>query len=140
MTGSLHSRDARILFMLTTNRPEVLEPALAARPGRIDQAIEVGLPDEAERRLLVKRYAGALRVDDDVAVHAARRAGRVSPAFIKELMRRAAQAMLERGGTEALEACDMESALKDMLGAGGSIGARMFGAGSRIGFTAPVNE
>lgn len=33
---------ARALFVLTTNRPEVLEPALAARPGRVDRAIEVG--------------------------------------------------------------------------------------------------
>ena len=32
--------DAEILFILTTNRPEQLEPALASRPGRIDQAIE----------------------------------------------------------------------------------------------------
>jgi ATP-dependent 26S proteasome regulatory subunit len=31
--------EIRLLFVLTTNRPEVLEPALAARPGRIDQAI-----------------------------------------------------------------------------------------------------
>ncbi|MGZ8203738.1 MAG: AAA family ATPase [Burkholderiales bacterium] len=134
------ARDARVLFVLTTNRPEVLEPALAARPGRIDQAIEVGLPDEAERALLVKRYAGALEVDDGVAVHAARRVGRVSPAFIKELMRRAAQAMLERGGGDTLEKCDVESALNDMLGAGRQLGARMFGAGSRIGFTAGVGR
>jgi hydroxymethylglutaryl-CoA lyase len=56
--------DARMLFVLTTNRPEVLEPALAARPGRVDQVIEIGLPGEAERRLLVERYAGGLRVAD----------------------------------------------------------------------------
>jgi hypothetical protein len=31
--------DADILFLLTSNRPELLEPALAARPGRIDLAI-----------------------------------------------------------------------------------------------------
>ena len=31
--------DARVLFVLASNRPEVLEPALAGRPGRIDQAI-----------------------------------------------------------------------------------------------------
>src|ERR1039458_8240254 len=30
--------DADILFILTTNRPEQLESALASRPGRIDQA------------------------------------------------------------------------------------------------------
>src|SRR6202011_5947544 len=39
--------DADILFILTTNRPEDLEGALASRPGRIDQAIEVPVPDEA---------------------------------------------------------------------------------------------
>src|SRR4029079_10809498 len=38
--------DADILFVLTTNRPEELESALAGRPGRIDQAIEVPLPDD----------------------------------------------------------------------------------------------
>src|SRR5207247_8911592 len=65
-------RDARLIFVLTTNRPEVLEPALAARPGRVDQAIEIGLPEEAERWRLVERYAGRLAVRGDVAAHVAR--------------------------------------------------------------------
>jgi ATP-dependent 26S proteasome regulatory subunit len=39
------SEDADVLFILTTNRPDVLEPALASRPARIDQAIDVPLPD-----------------------------------------------------------------------------------------------
>ncbi len=42
--------DARVLFVLTTNRPEVLEPALAGRPERIDQAIEIGLPEDRRTR------------------------------------------------------------------------------------------
>src|SRR6266704_1825528 len=126
--------EARVLFVLTTNRPEVLEPALAMRPGRVDQAIEVGLPGEAERRLLVKRYAGVLRVEHKLAEETARRIGRVSPAFIKELMRRAAQAMLERGGDQALESDDINRAIDDMLGAGGKLGARMLGAAGAIGF------
>lgn len=130
--------EARLQFVLTTNRPEVLEPALAARPGRVDQAIEVGLPDEAERRLLVQRYAGGLRVLDELAVETAKRMGRVSPAFIKELMRRAAQTMIERGGGQALESRDIERALEDMLGAGGRLGARMLGAGNAIGFATVV--
>ncbi len=126
--------DARMLFLLTTNRPEVLEPALAARPGRVDQVIEIGLPGEAERRLLVERYAGGLRISEDLAAATAAKVGRVSPAFIKELMRRAAQAMLERGGDEALEAQDIDRALADMLGAGGRLAARMLGAEAAIGF------
>jgi ATP-dependent 26S proteasome regulatory subunit len=126
--------EARLLFVLTTNRPEVLEPALAARPGRVDQAIEVCLPGESERRLLVRRYAGALWVPEELAVETARRIGRVSPAFIKELMRRAAQSMLERDGGQALESRDIERALEDMLRAGGRLGARMLGAENAIGF------
>ena len=128
--------EARVLFVLTTNRPEVLEPALAARPGRVDQAIEIGLPGETERLLLVRRYAGSLGVVDDLAARIARQAGRASPAFIKELMRRAAQAMLERGGGNALQWQDVEGALADMLGAGGKFGARMLGADHRVGFAA----
>lgn len=130
--------EARVLFLLTTNRPEVLEPALAARPGRIDQAIEIGLPGEGERCLLLRRYAGAARVDDAVAADAAKRIGRVSPAFIKELMRRAAQAMLERGGSDAIDSRDIDRALADMLGAGGRLGARLLGAEKAIGFAAAV--
>src|SRR6266702_1628568 len=126
--------EARVLFVLTTNRPEVLEPALAMRPGRVDQAIEVGLPGEAERRLLVRRYAGVLRVEHRLAEETARRIGRASPAFIKELMRRAAQAMLERGGDQALEPGDINRAIDDMLGAAGKLGARMLGAAGAIGF------
>jgi len=47
--------DADVLFLLTSNRADLLEPALAARPGRIDQAIEIPLPDAACRRRLVVR-------------------------------------------------------------------------------------
>jgi len=126
--------EARMLFVLTTNRPEVLEPALAARPGRVDQVIEVGLPGEAERRLLVERYAGGLRIPGRLAAETAARVGRASPAFIKELLRRAAQAMLERGGDEVLEARDIDHALTDMLGASGRLGARLLGVEPAIGF------
>ena len=48
--------DADLLFVLTTNRPDILEPALAARPGRIDQAIEVPPPDADCRRRLLELY------------------------------------------------------------------------------------
>src|SRR5205807_376366 len=42
--------DADLLFVLTTNRADLLEPALAARPGRVDVAIEIDPPDEEGRR------------------------------------------------------------------------------------------
>ena len=52
--------DAEILFVLTTNRPEALETALASRPGRIDRAIEFPLPDPAGRLKLVRLYAAGV--------------------------------------------------------------------------------
>ncbi|MBI2316960.1 MAG: ATP-binding protein [Betaproteobacteria bacterium] len=134
------SPEARVLFVLTTNRPEVLEPALAARPGRVDQAIEIALPGAAERLLLVKRYAGSLGVEEELAARIAKQTGRASPAFIKELMRRAAQAMLERGGGSVLQWRDVEGALADMLGAGGKLGAAMLGADHRVGFAAAMSS
>ena len=68
--------DADILFVLTTNRPEQLEGALAGRPGRIDQAIEVPLPDDLGRKKLVQLYGKGLRIDDAIVArpHSERRA------------------------------------------------------------------
>lgn len=129
--------EARVLFVLTTNRPKALEPALAARPGRIDQAIEIGLPGEAERLRLVRSYAGTVPIADALVAATARRIGRVTPAFIKELMRRAAQAMLERGAEEAIEARDLDRAAADMLGAG-RLAACVLGGEGAMGFAAEL--
>src|SRR5947208_6370418 len=89
--------DADILFILTTNRPEQLESALASRPGRTDQAIEVPLPDDVGRNKLVQLYGRGLPLGDAVVSEAAQRTKGVGAAFIKELMRRAShrQASLE---------------------------------------------
>lgn len=81
--------DADVIFVLTTNRVDLLEPALASRPGRIDQAVEICLPDEECRRRLLDRYLGDLELQDvDLAEMVHRTAG-VSAAFLKELGRRA---------------------------------------------------
>jgi hypothetical protein len=82
--------DCDVIFALTTNRPEILEPALAARPGRIDLAVELPLPDAGGRRRLLELYARGLTlagVDLDAVVEGTKGA---SPAFIKELLRKAA--------------------------------------------------
>jgi len=84
------NEDHDILFVLTTNRAELLEPALAARPGRIDQAVELALPDADGRRRLLELYGEGLELDlrADAPLIAALEG--VSPAFIRELLRRAA--------------------------------------------------
>ncbi len=57
----------------------------------------------------------------------------MSPAFIKELDRRAAQAMLERGGN-ALGMEDFERALGDRVRSGAKLSARLAGAEGAVGF------
>ena len=120
-------QDAEILFVLTTNRPEQLESALAGRPGRIDQAIEVPLPDDIGRRKLVQLYGRDLPLGDAIVDEAARRTEGVSAAFIKELMRRIAQASIARDGGATVESGDIGQALDDMLFAGGKLNVRLLG-------------
>lgn len=119
--------DADILFVLTTNRPEDLEGALAGRPGRIDQAIEVPLPDETGRGKLVQLYGKGLPLDDAVVAEAARRSEGTSCAFIKELMRRLAQGSIARDGGNSVISADIDEALDDMLFSGGRLNAQLLG-------------
>lgn len=118
--------DADILFVLTTNRPEALEAALSARPGRIDQAIEFPHPDEEGRNKLIRLYAGTNRLADDVVATIVKKTDNVSAAFIKELMRRAAQFQLERNSVE-LALTDIDNALEELLFTGGSLNRRLLG-------------
>jgi len=120
-------QDADILFILTTNRPEELESALASRPGRIDQAIEVPVPDEIGREKLVQLYGRGLPLGETIVVEAAQRTKGVSAAFIKELMRRVAQASIARDGGVTVESGDVSEALDDMLFTGGKLNIKLLG-------------
>ncbi len=121
------SADAEILFILTTNRPEALEAALASRPGRVDQAIEFPLPDEDGRTKLVRLYARGMDVPEEVLRATIQRTEGVSASFIKELMRRSAQFRLERDGEEPLAQGDVEAALDELLFRGGSLNRKLLG-------------
>jgi hypothetical protein len=125
--------EADILFILTTNRPEVLEFALSSRPGRVDQAIEFPLPDEEGRDKLVRLYARGAELGEDVIRAVVERTDRVSPAFIKELMRRSVQFHFERDGSRRLEWEDVERALDEMLFHGGSLNLKLLGAAGADG-------
>lgn len=124
--------DADVLFVLTTNRPEQLESALTGRPGRIDQAIEVPLPDEVGRRKLVQLYGKGLSLDAAVVEEAVQRTDGASAAFIKELMRRITQASIVRAGGASILSDDISEALDDMLFAGGKLNVRLLGGTQRM--------
>jgi len=119
--------DADLFFVLTTNRPEQIEPALASRPGRIDQAIEIPLPDVEGREKLAKLYGGGLLLPHDLIGEIVRRTQGVSAAFIKELMRRIAQASTARHDDETPCLEDLRHALDEMLFVGGRLNLALLG-------------
>ena len=119
-------QDADILFILTTNRPETLEAALASRPGRIDQAIEYPLPDDCGRKKIVYLYSDGVRILEETVAEIVRRTEGVSPAFIKELMRRSVQYHIERDGDGEVSKEDVTNALDEMLV--GGLNLKLLGA------------
>jgi cell division protease FtsH len=55
--------------MGSTNRPDVLDPALT-RPGRFDRTIVVDKPDRSGRREIIKYYLSKIRHDETVDIEA----------------------------------------------------------------------
>jgi ATP-dependent 26S proteasome regulatory subunit len=117
--------DADLLFLLTTNRPDLIEPALAARPGRVDLALEVPLPDAAARGRLVDLYAGGIELADDEQATLVERTEGVSGAFVKELMRQA-DLRAARDGRDAVGA-DVLAALDELLEERSALTRRLLG-------------
>lgn len=123
------SNDADVIFLLTTNRPDILEPALASRPGRIDQAIEVPLPDAKCRRRLIELYSRGLTFKVKELDQLIKKTEGVSAAFIRELLRKAAlyaademldePVVMDRHVNEALHELTVEGGdlTKSLLGA-----------------------
>lgn len=100
--------DVDVTFLLTTNRVDVLEPALVARPGRIDHAVEIPLPDALGRRRLLEVYQGTLDLDLTEPDRVIERTEGVTASFIKELLRRAALTAADQAA-EAAEALTPEA-------------------------------
>jgi ATP-dependent 26S proteasome regulatory subunit len=82
-------QDADVVFLLTTNRAEALERALAQRPGRVDLAVEIPLPDEEARVRLIRLYAADVAFGEEAVVAAARASAGATASYAKELVRRA---------------------------------------------------
>jgi ATP-dependent 26S proteasome regulatory subunit len=89
--------DADVAFILTTNRPDALEPALAARPGRVDLAVEIPLPADAERRRLLELYGEGLDLAPADLDEVVLRTSGMTASFFRELLRKATLATVEGG-------------------------------------------
>ena len=123
--------DLDVLFLLTTNRPDLLEPALAARPGRIDQAIEIPPPDADCRRRLLDLYSQGLTVRLEGWDQIIERTAGVSAAFIRELIRKAALFAADESvgdGKLVIEGRHLDEALHEMVSIGGDLTRSLLGA------------
>jgi hypothetical protein len=122
--------DTDLLFVLTTNRPDILEPALAARPGRIDQAIEVPTPDAVCRRRLLELYATGLKTDGVDWDRLVERTAGASGAFIRELLRKAAVFAAEDSDGDGLliQERHLDEGLAELVVAGGALTHSLLGA------------
>jgi hypothetical protein len=136
-----------VVFLLTTNQPEALEAALAGRPGRVDQAIYFPLPDIECRRKLIQEFGKNLDMGAiDIEPLLARTEG-ASPAFIKELFRRATLLALQRAFCAAPRAArsnslrkpvaltsdDFTLALRELVESGGELTRSFLGFPTRTG-------
>ena len=121
---------ADVIFLLTTNRPRMLERALAARPGRVDQAVYFPLPDRDCRRRLFVHFSHGLDlsgVDVDPLLD---RTDGASPAFIAELFRKAALMAAERGERSdplKITTADFAAAVRELVEFGGVLTQQLLG-------------
>ncbi len=123
--------DADIVFLLTTNRADLLEPALAARPGRVDLAVEIPPPDAECRRRLVRLYGVSLGLGATDVDRVVERTAGVSAAFINELLRRAALIAVTSADAPAgvhVDGAHLDRALDEMLDRAGALSRTLLGA------------
>ncbi len=121
---------ADVIFLLTTNRPRMLETALAARPGRVDQAVYFPLPDRECRRRLFAHFAVGLDLSAVDVEPLLDRTDGASPAFIAELFRKAALMAAERGEQSEplkLTTADFAAAVRELVEFGGVLTQQLLG-------------
>ena len=133
--------DADLLFLLTTNRADLLEPALAARPGRVDVAVEIALPDAPARERLLRLYGRKVPLEltgEDVRLAVERTDG-VTASFLKELIRHSVlESLQDDPALTAVTGAHLARALDDLLGAAQAVTRTLhgvgFGAADRDGY------
>ena len=124
--------DSDLMFLLTTNRVEVLEEALVARPGRIDVAVHIDRPDAQARAQLFRLYAAnaPLEVTTKLADEVSEATEGVTASFLKELVRRSVLTAAQRDSSlPSVSADDVRSALADLLDSSQGVTRALLGAG-----------
>lgn len=104
-----------VVLIGATNRPTLIDPALL-RPGRLDELVYVGTPDEQGRAHILKIHTKAMPLAKDVNLAAiAKDTERFTGADLEDVVRRAGLAAIRRKGAKVktVEAEDFKAALAD---------------------------
>ncbi len=104
-----------IVVIGATNRPALVDPALL-RPGRFDELVYVGTPDEPGREHILQIHTAEMPLADDVDLaKIAKETDRFTGADLEDVVRRAGLVALRRIGSDVSEvaAQDFEEALED---------------------------
>jgi ATP-dependent 26S proteasome regulatory subunit len=120
--------DADVAFLLTTNRVDMLERALAQRPGRVDLAVDIPLPAQAERVSLIRLYARGIPFGLASVEDAAARTEGTTASFARELVRRAVVAAALDGVPVADN--HLGKAVDDLMADGAALTRSLLGSGS----------
>jgi hypothetical protein len=122
------NEDTDIVFVLTTNRPGIVEPALASRPGRVDLAVNMPLPDEDGRARLLDLYGKGLQLELRDQTHFIATTEGTTPAFIREVLRRAALLAVERGDENRVTDDLLREALNELREGAEQLTSTLLGA------------
>ncbi len=123
------SGDADVAFVMTTNRPDLLERALIQRPGRVDLAMHIDRPDASARRRLLDLYSADVELPADALDTAAERSDGATASFAKELIRRSV--LLGASAGRPAGGQDLLAALDEMMSDGEALTRSLLGGGTR---------
>ncbi len=104
-----------VVVIGATNRPTLVDPALL-RPGRFDELVYVGTPDEAGREHILKIHTRDMPLAPDVDLaKIAAETERFTGADLEDVVRRAGLVAIRRAGEEAdtVTGADFVKALED---------------------------
>jgi energy-coupling factor transporter ATP-binding protein EcfA2 len=125
----------QVLFVMNTNSLDRLETAVKNRPGRVDQIIEIPLPDRQARRQLFHAFARKVQLPEGDLEAVLEVTRNMSPSMLKEIVKRAVVAAVTRDGQgeeqtvrleeeDLLLAAEQVRALRDPVLIPGNLGFR----------------
>ncbi|MXP11087.1 CDC48 family AAA ATPase [Pseudoblastomonas halimionae] len=104
-----------VVVVGATNRPTLVDPALL-RPGRFDELVYVGAPDEEGRAHILKIHTEKMPLADDVDLASvAKKTARFTGADLEDVVRRAGLIAIRKNGSDVSEVTgqDFAAALDD---------------------------